>query len=112
MKDHLDDATRSKLANFLRKVGGGQLNLYAITERKPQICVLVVSTCSEEALKLIRDRVGLDWHVGNTTCRSVQRNIDAEPEVITAFKLRHHRVRSFAPAPTQSPSVLNDGSAA
>lgn len=54
MKDHLDDATRSRLANFVRKIGGGKLNLYAISERRPALVVLVVASCSEEALKLIR----------------------------------------------------------
>lgn len=37
MRDHLDDATRSRLANFVRKLGGGKLTLYAITERRPMV---------------------------------------------------------------------------
>lgn len=91
MRDYLDDPTRSRLHRLIQKLGGGKLTLYAVAERRPTTVIVVVSTCAEEALKLIRDEVGLDWNIGNTTTRAIQRNIDAEPSIVTAFKLRHDR---------------------
>lgn len=87
----LDDATRSRLANLMHRIGGGRLTLYAVSDRQQDVLILVVSNCAEEALKLIRENVGLDWNVGNTVTRSVQRNVDAEPEIITAFKVHRHQ---------------------
>jgi hypothetical protein len=86
----LDDATRSRLARVILATGGGRHTLYAVTEKnRPQLVVVIVSTCAEEALKLIRDQFQLDWWIGNTTTRSIQRNVDADPQIISAFKLNH-----------------------
>lgn len=84
----MDDATRSRLAVLLRKLGGGALNLYAITHHKQGVVVVVVSTCSEEALKIIRDEVGLeDWNLRNTATRSIQRRVNAVPGVVCAYEV-------------------------
>lgn len=84
----LDDATRSRLANVLRKMGGGNLNLYAVTNPRERVCVVVVSTCSEEALKIINARLRLEWTLKSTATRSIQRDICADPEIICAFELK------------------------
>lgn len=84
----MDDATRSRLAVYLRKIGGGNLNLYAVTNHKMRVAIVIVSTCSEEALKIIRDKIGLtDWTLANTATRSIQRNIVAEPGIVCAMEL-------------------------
>lgn len=84
----MDDATRSRLANLLRKTGGGDLRLYAVTNHKQRVAIVVVSTCSEEALKVIQEQIGLtNWTLANTATRSIQRNIVAEPGVICAVEL-------------------------
>ena len=84
----MDDATRSRLANFLRKRGGGDLRLYAVTNHKERVAIVVVSTCSEEALKIIQEVVGLrNWTLANTATRSIQRNIVAEIGPVCAFEL-------------------------
>ncbi len=88
----IDDATRSRLSRIILRQGGGKRTLYAVTEKtRPQLVVVIVSTCAEEALKLIRESLELDWRVGNTTTRCIQRNVDADPQIISAFKLNHTR---------------------
>lgn len=88
----LDDATRSRLSRVILATGGGKRTLYAVTEKsRPQLVVVIVSTCAEEALKLIREELELEWWVGNTTTRSIQRNVDADPQILSAFKLNHTR---------------------
>jgi hypothetical protein len=92
ISESIDDATRSRLARVMLATGGGKRTLYAVTEKnRPQLVVVIVSTCAEEALKLIRAHLELDWRVGNTTTRSIQRNVDADPQIISAFKLNHTR---------------------
>lgn len=84
----MDDATRSRLAVLLRKLGGGDMRLYSVTNHKQRLALVVVSTCSEEALKIIREEVGLtDWTLKNTDTRSIQRRIAAEPGVVCAFEV-------------------------
>lgn len=84
----MDDATRSRLAVLLRKLGGGDMNLYAVTHQKQRVAIAVISTCSEEALRIIRDVVGLkDWTLANTVTRSIQRSVVSEPGAVCAFEL-------------------------
>lgn len=88
----MDDATLSRLANFMRKLGGGKITLYAVSDRQHSVCILVASTCAEEAIKVIREETGLrEWSMANTNTRSVQRNIDAAPGVVAAFSVDRDR---------------------
>lgn len=67
--------------------GTGTMTLYCVRDRF-DLCLLVVATCSENALKLIRD-MGLDFTLANTTTARVQKNIDSEPGVVAAFRIAH-----------------------
>jgi hypothetical protein len=91
MHDNLDDATRSRLANLVRKAGGGTITLYAIRHKENDLVILVIATCAEEGLKLIRGLGLADWTLANTVCNRIQKRIDAEPGIISAFRIVHPR---------------------
>jgi len=87
----MDDATRSRLAVLLRKLGGGDMRLYAVTNHKQRVAIVVVSTCAEEALKIIREQVGLaDWTLANTDTRSIQRRVAATPGPVCAYEIEQY----------------------
>ncbi len=104
--ESLSDADRSRLENLKHKLGGGTPGIYAIFDRKSTMVVLVVATCSEDALDLCDDIPGCeDWTLANTNCRRVMRNVVGEPEVITAYALMpaqphpaHTRRSTWTPA--------------
>lgn len=89
LSDTLDDATRSRLAIVNRNAGGGKLILYAVFDRKMTVCMVVVATCAEQAIDLCNASGMRDWTLGNTTCRSIVRNINENgPSVITAVEMK------------------------
>lgn len=80
----------ARAANAEHRAGIGPVNLYAISEkRRHDLIVLVAARDADLACEEIRADLGLvHWDTTETVTRSVQRNIDAEPGVVNAFRIK------------------------
>ena len=95
MGDLIDDATRSRLANLKRQVGGGTPTLYVVADRSWAQCCLVVATCADDAVEYCMLGGFPEWSLGNTVINRVVKNVDAELGVVTAFAINHpHRFKA------------------
>ena len=84
------DVARSHAANAAHKAGVGSLTLYAIHEkRQPDTLILVVERDADLACDRINKDLKLNWDTTMTVSRRIQRNVDAEPGVVSAFRIAH-----------------------
>jgi hypothetical protein len=81
-----DDSNKVLLALHGRL--GGTSNLYAVQDRQGTITFIVAAQNAGHACELIRETVGMDWSLATTHSRRVLRNVDCQPQVLTAVGMQ------------------------
>lgn len=88
----LSDSTRSAL-RMLARDADGKVNLYAVTDRRQNMMIVVGARHSEDALNLIQKAGLMEWDLGNTITRSIQRNVAIQPGVWFACEIENNAPR-------------------